>query len=1137
MRRILAMALVLSVTSLFSQEYVPFKVRKQENLKGGIKMIGNQILNAFPSNESFNRNDANDGQVMKYVDIDSDELTFSSSAATLTFNNPTCSKVRYAGLYWGGMYMYEDEVRKSIKFKLPSETDYLEIYADSYVYDSHILGKQFENRPYICYKDVTALMQNGNPSGEYIVANVRAYESEPNQVAGGVSAGWSLVVIYEDPNETSKHVTTFDGYASVSAIGGIPNSVYFSFSGFKTLPAPLPVKARFGVMALEGDRVIAGDKLSIRRPDYSYFDLSDSVNPSDNFFNSTISYEGQLLTSRRPASTNTLGWDIDLFSIPNSGNTVIENDQTSATFKAHSTQDLYNIFFAAFEVEVIEPKMNLLKTVEDVSGTILNGQSLALGSTVYYGLEFQNVGNDNAIDYQIKDILPKNVSLDTTIPFEIPSGSGITYTVAVNSSGETEVTFNVPDLLVAKDAVKQKVRFAVKLSADCNDFSLPCSEKIANKAYSIYKGDLNRSLINDNGSFSSVDSCNLGTLEDTTFFANISSCPVIQQIELLCGENLTLTADSGYDEYEWKDANNQVIGNQRSVIVSLSGRYTVSQKKNGCVTRSQSFDVSTVQRQSENPLIPYAGEVFTCSSTQKTFAQIFLCGAGASKGVNLSAIANISGVEWQKYVGSQSVDVSETCPPEGTSVWSTVHTGKSITLNEEGIFRVLLTFQNGCVATYYYRVHTSPIAPVISTEMIYCGDKGKINVTNTNLGYEYAVKLKGTSDTLVYQDTPVFYVEQVGVYEVFVRKKGGLQADCVFHFDDISITKLEQRLQILDTQNESCSNQKDGSISFNVSNGRLPYTAVLKNQLTGAIQSVSIATHTETTIFDNLSPADYQLTVSDSGSCEDAEMFTVQRAYSLDFELINQLQCIENKTISQIEFVFEDTTLNLSELSIRFDDSPTVYNLQSIEGNRAFLYPLLTDGTHQVIVTHNGCTVSRTFEYQFPNTLLVSQNFEEPIVSAIRVSARGGSGSYRYYFNGVYQNSNIYYLRSFDQGYTNADGQEVKQIQVRVEDHLGCYVEQIFEEVFYDIRIPPYFTPDGNGINDTWSIKNALGYKNMRIHIFDREGRKITTLTPSESWDGTSKGKPLPSGDYWFQLIFNELRDRRIYIGHFTLYR
>ena len=103
-----------------AQELVPFAIRKQEKLRGGIKIIGNQILNSEPANQPFMNDYANDNLNMSYVDIDTDPTTFSSSAASLSFVNSACTKVRYAGLYWGGMYKKDDPTKQNIKIKLPS---------------------------------------------------------------------------------------------------------------------------------------------------------------------------------------------------------------------------------------------------------------------------------------------------------------------------------------------------------------------------------------------------------------------------------------------------------------------------------------------------------------------------------------------------------------------------------------------------------------------------------------------------------------------------------------------------------------------------------------------------------------------------------------------------------------------------------------------------------------------------------------------------------------------------------------------------------------------------------------------------------------------------------------------------------
>jgi gliding motility-associated-like protein len=102
-----------------------------------------------------------------------------------------------------------------------------------------------------------------------------------------------------------------------------------------------------------------------------------------------------------------------------------------------------------------------------------------------------------------------------------------------------------------------------------------------------------------------------------------------------------------------------------------------------------------------------------------------------------------------------------------------------------------------------------------------------------------------------------------------------------------------------------------------------------------------------------------------------------------------------------------------------------------------------------------------------------------------------------------------------------------------VRDKNGCGVTIEEVPVF---GFPKFFTPNGDGINDTW---NPRGISNktqtVRVKIFDRYGKLIKEINASEnSWDGTFNGQPLISNDYWYRAV---LPDGRSFSGHFTLKR
>ncbi|WP_196890184.1 T9SS type B sorting domain-containing protein [Aureivirga sp. CE67] len=72
------------------------------------------------------------------------------------------------------------------------------------------------------------------------------------------------------------------------------------------------------------------------------------------------------------------------------------------------------------------------------------------------------------------------------------------------------------------------------------------------------------------------------------------------------------------------------------------------------------------------------------------------------------------------------------------------------------------------------------------------------------------------------------------------------------------------------------------------------------------------------------------------------------------------------------------------------------------------------------------------------------------------------------------------------------------------------------------IDFPKYFTPNNDGVHDTWGIQglNNDSVISASIFIYDRYGKLITRIHKNdEGWNGLNEqGNPLPSSDYWFTL-------------------
>ena len=103
---------------------------------------------------------------------------------------------------------------------------------------------------------------------------------------------------------------------------------------------------------------------------------------------------------------------------------------------------------------------------------------------------------------------------------------------------------------------------------------------------------------------------------------------------------------------------------------------------------------------------------------------------------------------------------------------------------------------------------------------------------------------------------------------------------------------------------------------------------------------------------------------------------------------------------------------------------------------------------------------------------------------------------------------------------------------VYVKDDNGCGT---VEEDFFLLNYPKYFTPNGDGYNDTWHIQFAALEPQLNVDIFDRFGKFLIRLKGGEAgWDGTYNGQNVVSTDYWFVVT---RQDGKIYKGHFSLKR
>ncbi|TDQ32818.1 T9SS type B sorting domain-containing protein [Zeaxanthinibacter enoshimensis] len=905
--RLLVAGLFLIGVTGFAQEYNNFEVRYQTNLKGDLTFIANNILNRDggsgstepedPYNATGNSSTYNDWMNMQYIDVDGDPTTFSSSSANFTFPNSSCNLIRYAGLYWSATYPSEQAGQalgtnrqndfNQVKLKVPGGS-YVDITADEVLFDgfTNVDPSITQNSPYACYADITALLTGlANPEGDYTVANMRAVTGSLSP-GGGAAAGWTLVIVYENPSYTGKKITTFDGFARVRA----GEQVDINYTGFNTIPVG-PVRARLGVAALEGDNRITGDELHISAASNPGFTrLSNAVNPNNNFFNSNITIDGAISTNRTPNSVNTLGYDSDIFMVNNPGNTVIPNNETAATLRFTSNGDQYYPFFQSFNVEVIEPNVVVEKKVEDIAGNDITGMGVNLGQTLEYVLTIQNIGNDDATNYSLRDILPTNVTLDLA-NISTPGGVNYTYDPLTH-----EITFTVNDSRLEEGDPPVSIRMRVQVAENCYDFVDACSDTIENIAFSTYMGVLNPITITDDPSVNDFDDCGFTNAGATNFLLDdLTACDFTRTVQM-CGGTATLDAGDNFDSYVWyKDENGDGLidagdtvmddgdpDNDPSTLnVTEYATFIVDKfTSSACNDYQEIITVEPFGSGHTNPIIDLIndttntveGEVVVCPNDGEELPTVFLCGLNDTELLSVN-LPDAQSIQWDQLDTASCGSPGPDCANKiAGCTWNNVGSGNDFVASDSGEYRITINYENGCFTRFYFNIFKNPLDPQVNTSDIICTTPGNITVTNMPADYEYQLIDQSTGTVLVpysANNGPSFTINTNGAYEVEMRQQG-VPDGCIFRLDNIGILLRDYQVDIT-TKDTDCNGL--GEISISALNVEPHYYFEISQG------GVSIDTFGPTDdnnyTFQNLSDGIYDVLVTTDDGCSYTEQVTI----------------------------------------------------------------------------------------------------------------------------------------------------------------------------------------------------------------------------------------------------------------------
>ena len=330
----------------------------------------------------------------------------------------------------------------------------------------------------------------------------------------------------------------------------------------------------------------------------------------------------------------------------------------------------------------------------------------------------------------------------------------------------------------------------------------------------------------------------------------------------------------------------------------------------------------------------------------------------------------------------------------------------------------------------------------------------------------------------------------------------------------VEITQpMELVAGIVATTPETCLGDADGTLTLGVTGGTAPYYTSVNSTDDADFEQ------NDTLFFDNLTGGEtYAIFVRDANGCQTNVIAEIGLGIEIMAEPIIEYGCEGIFPNSTTTVSIQDSSL-LPNLLFSLD----VEDIQLATDQRIF--PNLPPGEHTVYIYHqNGCVTFVEFVIDAYEPLVLEAEKTGP--DEITATASGGFGGYEYFFQGESTGENNVFNIIED-----------ATVNIMVVDQNGCVANFVLPFNFEGMPdFPPFFTPDGDNMNDFWYPENREFFPNIDVIIYDRYGRVVARLDQVRKWDGTYEGSPLPTGDYWYVVNANDNEKQR-FVGHFTLLR
>jgi len=344
-----------------------------------------------------------------------------------------------------------------------------------------------------------------------------------------------------------------------------------------------------------------------------------------------------------------------------------------------------------------------------------------------------------------------------------------------------------------------------------------------------------------------------------------------------------------------------------------------------------------------------------------------------------------------------------------------------------------------------------------------------------------------------------------GAYAVSIKDANA----CIRNLNTTLVEPAQLAIDLSILSDVACLGGKDGSILADVTGGTQPYTYAWKN--------ADLELSNTSNLINGLPAGIYSLAVHDNNNCVADNNITITAP-----------QFILESSVTKTDLSCHNGTDGTAQVNVTGGTSP--YLISWSNGSTGAATTNLPAGTYTITIQDSkNCTTINKTVIVSPSALLITAAVKDISCAdqedgEVNVTVSNGTPPYTYLWSNGFSSPII---TDLDAGvYT-----------VTVTDQKLCTntADATVNSGTGDcLFIPNAFSPNSDGVNDRWVLRNIKLFPQNTMQIFNQWGQQLYSAAPYlEAWDGRHNGNLLPPATYYY--IFSRGDGSASFTGPLTI--